>query len=44
MFQYAWILGDPAMINVNIFGLLTNIAYISVFYMFSSDKVVSILS
>ncbi|KAG6800640.1 sugar transporter SWEET1 [Apis mellifera caucasica] len=35
MLQYAWILKDIAMINVNVFGLLTNMAYMAVFYYYS---------
>lgn len=39
MLQYAWILKDIAMINVNIFGLLTNMAYMAVFYYYSPHTV-----
>ncbi|KAK9293942.1 hypothetical protein QLX08_011278 [Tetragonisca angustula] len=35
MLQYAWIVRDPAMINVNVFGLLTNTAYMAVYYYYS---------
>ncbi|KZC12210.1 Sugar transporter SWEET1, partial [Dufourea novaeangliae] len=35
MLRYALILRDPAMINVNVFGLLTNIAYMAVYYYYS---------
>lgn len=35
MLRYAWILGDPAMINVNLFGLATNVAYMAVYYYYS---------
>ncbi|XP_076663117.1 sugar transporter SWEET1 [Andrena cerasifolii] len=35
MLQYAWILGDPAMININVFGVLTNTAYMAVYYYYS---------
>lgn len=35
MLRYAWMLGDPAMININIFGLLTNTAYMAVYYYYS---------
>ena len=43
MLQYALIVGDPAMINVNVFGLITNLAYISVYYTYSNEKVKLIL-
>lgn len=39
MLQYAWILKDIAMINVNVFGLLTNMAYMAVFYYYSPHTV-----
>lgn len=39
MLQYAWILRDIAMINVNVFGLLTNMAYMAVFYYYSPHTV-----
>ncbi|KAK2580355.1 hypothetical protein KPH14_001251 [Odynerus spinipes] len=35
MLRYAWILGDPAMINVNVFGLLANTLYMAVYYYYS---------
>ncbi|KOC71289.1 Sugar transporter SWEET1 [Habropoda laboriosa] len=35
MLRYAWIVRDPAMININVFGLLTNVAYMSVYYYYS---------
>ncbi|XP_053979007.1 sugar transporter SWEET1 isoform X2 [Hylaeus anthracinus] len=35
MLQYALIVRDPAMINVNVFGLLTNVAYMAVYYYFT---------
>ncbi|XP_031828482.1 sugar transporter SWEET1 [Nomia melanderi] len=35
MLQYAFIVKDPAMINVNVFGLLTNTAYMAVYYYYS---------
>lgn len=39
MLQYAWIVRDPAMINVNVFGLLTNTAYMAVYYYYSPHTV-----
>lgn len=43
MLRYALMLNDPTMINVNIFGLLTNIIYMIVYYYYApntvSDKV-----
>ena len=38
MLQYAWIVRDPAMINVNVFGLLTNTAYMAVYYYYSPHR------
>ncbi|XP_043268077.1 sugar transporter SWEET1 [Venturia canescens] len=38
MLRYALILGDPAMININLFGLAVNIIYVLVFYAYSPDK------
>ncbi|XP_008554953.1 sugar transporter SWEET1 [Microplitis demolitor] len=38
MFQYAFILNDPAMIKVNMFGLTTSILYVTVFYLYSPNK------
>ncbi|OAD55537.1 Sugar transporter SWEET1 [Eufriesea mexicana] len=35
MLQYAWIVRDPAMINVNVFGLLTNTVYMAIYYYYS---------
>ncbi|XP_076234020.1 sugar transporter SWEET1 [Calliopsis andreniformis] len=35
MLQYAWILRDVAMINVNLFGLFTNAAYMAIYYYYS---------
>ncbi|XP_076289871.1 sugar transporter SWEET1 [Lasioglossum baleicum] len=35
MLQYAFILRDPAMVNVNVFGLLTNVAYMAVYYYYA---------
>ncbi|CAK9807257.1 Sugar transporter SWEET1 [Anthophora plagiata] len=37
MLQYAFIVKDPAMINVNVFGCLTNVAYMSVYYYYSPE-------
>lgn len=36
MLQYAWILKDPGMININVFGVLVNTAYMAVYYYYSS--------
>lgn len=38
MLRYALMLQDPTMINVNVFGLLTNIAYVAVFYCFAPQR------
>ncbi|XP_063983576.1 sugar transporter SWEET1 [Diachasmimorpha longicaudata] len=38
MLQYSFILKDPAMLSVNIFGLATSIIYVVVFYIYSSKK------
>ncbi|KAG8037418.1 hypothetical protein G9C98_005628 [Cotesia typhae] len=38
MFQYAFILNDPAMIKVNMFGLTTSILYVTVFYLYAPNK------
>ncbi|CAL7935121.1 unnamed protein product [Xylocopa violacea] len=35
MLQYALIVRDPAMINVNVFGVLTNVLYMTVYYYYS---------
>lgn len=35
MLQYALIVKDPAMINVNVFGILANTVYMAVYYYFS---------
>lgn len=37
MLRYALILDDPAMINVNIFGFVTNAVYITVYYYYSTN-------
>ncbi|XP_034949425.1 sugar transporter SWEET1-like [Chelonus insularis] len=39
MLQYAFILRDSNMIAVNLFGLATSIAYVSVFYVYSPNKI-----
>lgn len=39
MLRYAFIVKDPIMINVNLFGAATNVAYMAVYYLFSPDKV-----
>lgn len=41
MLQHGLILNDPAMIPVNIVGLILNIVYLSVFYTYTKDKVLS---
>lgn len=38
MLQHGLILNDPAMIPVNIIGLVLNIIYLSVFYSYTKDK------
>ncbi|OXU30780.1 hypothetical protein TSAR_008774 [Trichomalopsis sarcophagae] len=38
MLRYAFVVGDPIMINVNVFGVATNVAYMAVYYLFSPDK------
>ncbi|XP_073970490.1 sugar transporter SWEET1-like [Rhodnius prolixus] len=38
MLQHGLILNDPAMIPVNIVGLILNIVYLSVFYTYTKDK------
>lgn len=38
MLRYALILGDTAMINVNVFGILLNIGYFLFYYSYSSNK------
>ncbi|XP_011306280.1 sugar transporter SWEET1 [Fopius arisanus] len=38
MLQYAFIVNDPAMISVNVFGLTTSILYVLVFYFYSPKK------
>ncbi|XP_011637270.1 sugar transporter SWEET1 [Pogonomyrmex barbatus] len=37
MLRYAWMLQDSNMINVNIFGLLTNVIYMIVYYYYTSN-------
>ncbi|KAG7189687.1 hypothetical protein KM043_017358 [Ampulex compressa] len=37
MLRHAWMLGDPAMVNVNVFGLLMNMLYMTVFYYYSPE-------
>ncbi|XP_014475793.1 PREDICTED: sugar transporter SWEET1-like isoform X2 [Dinoponera quadriceps] len=37
MLRYAWMLGDPAMINVNVFGVVTNAAYMTVYYYYAPN-------
>ncbi|KAL0116525.1 hypothetical protein PUN28_009886 [Cardiocondyla obscurior] len=37
MLRYAWMLDDSNMINVNIFGLLTNVAYMMVYYYYTPN-------
>ncbi|XP_014468054.1 PREDICTED: sugar transporter SWEET1-like [Dinoponera quadriceps] len=37
MLRYAWILDDSAMINVNIFGVVTNTIYMAVYYYYASN-------
>ncbi|XP_026670189.1 sugar transporter SWEET1-like, partial [Ceratina calcarata] len=36
--RYGLIVGDPAMISVNVFGLLTNAIYMAVYYSYSPDR------
>lgn len=36
--RYALIVGDPAMISVNVFGLLTNAIYTAVYFSYSPDR------
>lgn len=43
MLQYAFILKDSLMITVNIFGFITSIAYIAVFYAYAVNKVESLI-
>ncbi|XP_032683001.1 sugar transporter SWEET1 isoform X2 [Odontomachus brunneus] len=38
MLRYALMLDDPAMINVNVFGIVTNTAYMIVYYYFAPNK------
>ncbi|XP_025996653.1 sugar transporter SWEET1 [Solenopsis invicta] len=37
MLQYAWMLGDSNMINVNVFGLLTNMIYMIIYYYYAPN-------
>ncbi|XP_018359745.1 PREDICTED: sugar transporter SWEET1 [Trachymyrmex cornetzi] len=37
MLRYAWMLGDSNMINVNIFGLLTNMIYMIIYYYYAPN-------
>ncbi|KYN40929.1 RAG1-activating protein 1 like protein [Trachymyrmex septentrionalis] len=37
MLRYAWMLGDSIMINVNIFGLLTNMIYMIIYYYYAPN-------
>jgi len=39
MLRYAWILGDSNMINVNVFGLLTNMIYMIIYYHYAPNTV-----
>lgn len=39
MLRYALILNDSAMINVNIFGAVTNTAYMAVYYYYAENTV-----
>jgi len=39
MLRYAWMLGDSNMINVNIFGLLTNMIYMIIYYYYAPNTV-----
>lgn len=43
MLRYAWMLGDSNMINVNIFGLLTNMIYMIFYYHYTSNTVLSLI-
>ncbi|EFN86448.1 RAG1-activating protein 1-like protein [Harpegnathos saltator] len=37
MLRYAWMLSDPAMINVNVFGIITNTVYMTVYYYYAAN-------
>lgn len=37
MLRYAWMLNDSTMINVNIFGLLTNMIYMIIYYHYAPN-------
>lgn len=39
MLRYAWMLGDPTMIKVNVFGLIANIVYMTVYCYYSPNMV-----
>lgn len=39
MLRYALMLNDSTMINVNVFGLLTNIIYMIVYYYYAPNTV-----
>jgi len=39
MLRYALILGDSNMINVNVFGLLTNMIYMIIYYHYAPNTV-----
>ncbi|XP_034183067.1 sugar transporter SWEET1 [Osmia lignaria lignaria] len=36
MLQYAWIVKDPGMININVFGVLINTLYMAIYYYYTS--------
>ncbi|XP_066586368.1 sugar transporter SWEET1 isoform X3 [Prorops nasuta] len=38
MLRYAWILQDQAMISVNVFGMLVNILYLTIYYIYSPKE------
>ncbi|XP_011500837.1 PREDICTED: sugar transporter SWEET1 [Ceratosolen solmsi marchali] len=38
MLQYALIVKDPIMININLFGILTNAVYMAIYYLYSPEK------
>lgn len=39
MLQYALIVKDPIMINVNLFGMTTNTIYMAIYYLYSPNKI-----
>lgn len=43
MLRYAWMLGDSNMINVNIFGLLTNMIYMLIYYHYAPNMVLALI-